>query len=96
MARGTTDIRLIIKGFTLLADTTHHWKWNNANKAATHCFQVWTFNSQNNPHLLYRAQVKNVRSLWRKPNELEIYFDVYNWGTVWTDYYVYGSIVTFA
>ena len=96
MATGKTSIRIVLDGFNLSGGQTHHWKWNNAAKAATHAFQVRPFNSQNNPSLEYRSQVHDVRSLLRGGNELEIYFKVTNWGSPWHDYRVYMSIVRFA
>lgn len=96
MAAAKSSIALIVQGFSLSAGQTHNWKWNNAPKSAVLTFQVVPLNSQNNSHLLYRAQVQNVRSLLRNGKELEVYFQVHNWGTVWTNYHVYMAVTRYA
>ena len=96
MANAKTYISIIADGFSLSGGQTHHWRWNNANKYATHGFQVIPINGQNNSHLLYKAQVQNVRSLLRNDYELELYFDVHNWGGHWADYRIIMSTVTYA
>lgn len=96
MATGKTGIWIILDGFTLSGGQTHHWKWNNSRKDATHAFQVQPFNSQNNSSLEYRSKVHDVRSLLRGGNELEIYFNVTNWGSSWHDYRVHMSRVRYS
>ena len=96
MAAAKTSIQLVVQGVNLSAGQNHNWKWNNALKGAVTSFQVHPLNSQNNSHLLYRAQVRNVRSLLRNGKELEIYFQVHNWGTVWTNYHLYMAVTRYA
>lgn len=90
----TVTKSLIIQGHNLLAGQSHSWKWNNAPKDRVYSFSVRPINAQNNSSLKYRAEVRNVRyQLTGSPEEMEVHFEVHNWGSVWIDYFVFMSTV---
>jgi hypothetical protein len=80
---------IIVQGHTLDGGQSHFWKWNNSNSDYVYSLAVQPLNSQNNSSLEYKAEVRNVRYLTTgKPAELEVHFEVHNWGTAWCDYFV--------
>lgn len=93
MVPAKTTTGILIQGTNLLAGQTRTYYWHITYKNAVYSFSVWPLDAQNNPLLENKVRVQNVRAMTTM-DDMTLYFDVQNWGTVWCDFFVMVAITT--
>jgi hypothetical protein len=88
----TVSLVLVVQGHNLDGGQSHYWKWNNAPRDRVYSFSVEPIDAQNNSALDYKAEVRNIKYVITGgpvgSEEMEVHFEVHNWGTAWIDYRV--------
>lgn len=92
----TVGKQLIHEGKALAGGKTVSTHWNHALTDAVYSIFAVPMDGENNPALEYKVQIQNVRCLStgsykQGTHEMEIYYDIHNWGTSTIDYRVWAS-----